>query len=239
MFVTECSFSTPFYTTEKGFCERFYIMLYNSSNVLLRSTAVDVSGEMYFANQLSFKIQSELNTAFNDIVPDLFLTVYGQSERKMELKLNDPLTYKIKIPTDEELETYVNGEWNRGQFEYDNLRPKSINYLLSNYIAYDPASSWLSGYFNLVPFQNVYINSPQLSDYKYSAPNNFSSSVIKKVQFNQQLGGVISDYTSPIYADFIGVGGKILRDYTSKLQLQETKLLIFTAYPYSSPCFFN
>ena len=67
MVVTECSFSTPFYTTEKGFYECFYIMLYNSSNVLLRSTAVDVSGEIYYANQLSFKIQSELNTAFNDI----------------------------------------------------------------------------------------------------------------------------------------------------------------------------
>ena len=126
MFVTECSFSTPFYTTEKGFYERFYIMLYNSSNVLLRSTAVDASGEIYYANQLSYNIQTELNTAFNDIVPDLFLTVYGQSERRMELKLNDPLNYKIKIPTDEELETYVHGEWNRGQFEYDNLRPKLI-----------------------------------------------------------------------------------------------------------------
>ena len=103
-----------------------------------------------------------------------------KANAKWSLNLNDPLTYKIKIPTDEELETYVNGEWNRGQFEYDNLRPKSPINLLSNYIAYDPASSWLSGYFKLVPFQNVYINSPQLSDYKYSAPNTFSSSVIKK-----------------------------------------------------------
>ena len=155
MFVTECSFSTPFYTTEKGFYERFYIMLYNSSNVLLRSTAVDVSGEIYYANQLSYKIQTELNAAFNDITPDLFLTVFGQSERNMELKLNDPMKYKIKIPTDEELETYVNDKWDREQFEYGNLRPKSIQYLLSNYIAYEPATSWPSGYFNLVPFQNI------------------------------------------------------------------------------------
>ena len=50
MFVTECSFSTPFYTAEKGFYERFYIMPYSSSNVLLRGTAVDVSGEIYYAN---------------------------------------------------------------------------------------------------------------------------------------------------------------------------------------------
>ena len=142
MFVTKCSCSTPFYTTEKGLYERFYIMLYNSSNVLLRSTAVDVSGDISHANQLSFKMQAELHAAFNDIAPDLFLTVYGQSERKMELKLNDPLNYKIKIPTDEELETYVNDKWDRRQFEYDNLRPKAINYLLSNYIAYEPATSW-------------------------------------------------------------------------------------------------
>ena len=212
MFVTECSFSTPFYTTEKGFYDIFYIVLYSSSNVLLRSTAVYVSGEICYANQLSFKIQSELNAAFNDIAPDLFLTVYGKSERNMELKLKDPLNYKIKIPTDEELLSYVNDKWDRGQFEYDNLRPKAINYLLSNYIAYEPATSWLSGYFNLVPFQNIYIyiyiNCPQVSDYKYSAPNNFSSSVIKQVQFNQQLGGVITDFTAPIYADFIDVGGK-------------------------------
>ena len=188
MFVTECSFSTPFYTTEKGFYERFYIMLYGNTNVLLRSTAVDVSGEIYYANQLSFKIQTELNAAFNDITPDLFLTVYGQSKRKMELKLNDPINYKIKIPTDDELETYVNNTWNRGQYEYDNLRPKPINYLLSNYIAYEPATSWLSGYFNLVPFANVNINCPQLSDYKYSAPNNFSSSVIKKFKLTNNSG---------------------------------------------------
>ena len=147
----------------------------------------------------------------------------------MELKLNDPLTYKIKIPTDEELETYVNGEWNR--VEYDNLRPKSINYLLRNYIAYDPASSWLSGYFNLVPFQNVYINSPQLSDYKYSAPNNFSSSVIKKVQINQQLGGVISDYTSPTYADFIDVGGKNIKRLHFKITTSRNEVIDFHGVP--------
>ena len=74
----------------------------------------------------------------------------------MELKLNDPINYRIKIPTDEELETYVNDEWDRGQFEYDNLRPKAIIYFLSNYIAYELATSCLSAYFNFVPFQKIH-----------------------------------------------------------------------------------
>ena len=149
----------------------------------------------------------------------------------MELKLNDPLNYKIKIPTDEELETYANGEWNRGQFEYDNLRPKAINYLLSNYIAYEPATSWLSGYFNLVPFANIYINCPQLSDYKYSAPNNFSSSVIKKNQINQQLGGVISDFQTPSYADFIDVGGKNIKRLHFRITTSRNELIDFHGVP--------
>ena len=239
MFVTERSFSTPFYTTEKGFYERFYIMLYNSSNVLLRSTAVDVSGEIYCANQLSYKIQTELNAAFNDITPDLFLTVYGQSERNMELKLNDPLNYKIKTPTDEELETYVNGEWNRGQFEYDNLRPKAINHVLSNYIAYEPATCWLSGYFDLVPFANVFINCSQLSNYKYSAPNNFSSAVITKVHINQQLEGVLTDFQTPVYADFIDVGGKNIKRLHFRITTSRNELIGFHGVPISLSLLFQ
>ena len=46
-----------------------------------------MSGEIYYANQLSFKMQSELNVAFIDIAPDVFLTVYGQSERKTNLSI--------------------------------------------------------------------------------------------------------------------------------------------------------
>ena len=193
----------------------------------------------FITNPVSYKIQTELNAAFNDVTPDLFLTVYGQSERKMELKLNDPLNYKIKIPTDEELETYVNDKWNRGQFEYGNLRPKSNNYLLSSYIAYDPASSWLSGYFNLVPVQNIYINCTQLSDYKYSAPNNFSSSVIKKVQINQQLGGVLTDFTAPTYADFIDIGGKNIKRLHFRITTSRNEFIDFHSVPISFSILFQ
>ena len=78
----------------------------------------------------------------------------------------------------------------------------------------------------------MYINSPQLSDYKYSAPNNFSSSVIKKeVQINQKLGGVISDYTSPIHADFIDVGGKNIKRLHFKITTSRNKVIDFHGVP--------
>ena len=41
MFVTECSVSTPFSTTEKRSYDRFYIMLCSNTTVLLRSITVD------------------------------------------------------------------------------------------------------------------------------------------------------------------------------------------------------
>ena len=109
-----------------------------------------MSGEIYYANQLSFKIQSELNAAFNDIAPDFFLTVYGQSEHKMELKLNDPLNYKIKIPTD-----------------------------------------------------------------------------------NQLLGGVITDFTAPIHADFIDVGGKNIKRLHFKISTSRNEVIYFHGVPHS------
>ena len=85
----------------------------------------------------------------------------------------------------------------------------------------------VSGSFNLIPFQNVYINSPQLSDCKYSAPNNFSSSVIKKVQINQQLDGVKTDFTAPIYADFIDVGGKNIKRLHFKITTSRNEVIDF------------
>ena len=62
-----------------------------------------------------------------------------------------------------------------------------------------------------MPFRYIFIASPTLSDYRYSAPNTYSSSIIKKVLVNQQLGGVINDAGSSLSEDYIDVGNKNLK----------------------------
>ena len=94
-----------------------------------------------------------------------------KQQEPLNFQIKEGLNYKVKTPTDEELANYVNGSWNTTQANYDNRNPVSINYLLSNYVETSPLSVWTSSYLNLVPFRAVYINSPELTDNHYSAPN--------------------------------------------------------------------
>ena len=127
------------------------------------------------------------------------------------------MNYKVKIPTDEELSNYVNNTWNTTQANYDSNNTLSINYLLSNYVPSSPLTVWTSTYLNLVPFRYIFISSPTLSDYRYSAPNTYSSSIIKKVLVNQQLGGVINDAGSSLSEDYIDIGNKKLKRLEFKI----------------------
>ena len=75
----------------------------------------------------------------------------------MEIKVADGLNFKLKIPTDKELQNYVNNTWNRNDADYNNSIPLSINYLLSNYVETNGGLSvWTSSYLNLVPFRALY-----------------------------------------------------------------------------------
>ena len=112
---------------------------------------------------------------------------------------------------------------------YDNRNPVSINYLFSNYVATSPLSVWTSSYLNLVPFRAVSLKFPELTDNHYSAPSSYSSSTVRKILINQQLGGVVDDDHDG--ADFIGVGGKNLRRLSFRITNIESKTMNFYDIP--------
>ena len=89
--------------------------------------------------------------------------------------------------------------------------------MLSNYVPSNPLTVWTSSYLNLVPFRYVFISSPSLSDYKYSAPTSYSSSIIKKVLVNSQLGGIINDPGSSLSEDYIDVSNRTLKRLDFKI----------------------
>ena len=157
-----------------------------------------------------------MNEATNGEQTDMFVYAYSSATRTVEIKVASGFadTYEIKIPTDKELSTYVNDTWNRGTAEYNNTSPKSINYFLSNYVETNPIATWTSSYLNLVPFRAVFINCQELTDHHYSSPNSYSSSIVRKVIIDQQLGGIVSDTSAPLYADYIDVSDKKLETLT-------------------------
>ena len=79
----------------------------------------------------------------------IFVYAYDASTRTVQFSVKDGLNYKVKIPTDEEFQSYVKNTWNTAQENYDNKDPV-MNYLLSNYVETSPLSVWTSSYLNLV-----------------------------------------------------------------------------------------
>ena len=226
--ITEVSIPASWKTTEVGFYEYFYYMLYNDSGVLLRNGRVYLGNAIYFAEQFSDDIVAGLNNDVRDLNSDndIFVYAYSASTRTVEIRVADGLNFRLKVPTDNELQNFVNGTWNTVSAPYDNRDPKSINYLLSNFVATNGGLSvWTSSYLNLVPFRSVFIHSPQLSDNRYASPANYSSNIVKKVLIDQQLGGVVNDLNTAFHEDFIDVSHKNLKRLSFRITNSENKLM--------------
>ena len=72
----------------------------------------------------------------------IFVYSYSSASRTVEIKVKDGLSYTIKIPTDKELENYVNGVWDTGTANHNSKNLVSINYLLSNFVPTHPIATW-------------------------------------------------------------------------------------------------
>ena len=201
MYVIEESIPASIFTTQKGFFENFYLILYNSDDTVNRYITVNLADQVFFASRLSGSIVSGLNSQTNDIQADLFGQLYDSDSRTMRLFLNST-DYKFKVPTDADL---VFGSIWQGT----NLtEPLSINKLIGNYIQKEPNISWTSSFFNLIPFNAVYIVCNELSDFYYSSPNSYSSGIIKKVPITTNVGGVSFQTASVLPSDYIDVSNR-------------------------------
>ena len=224
--VVDISLPTSFKTTEVGFYEYLYVMIFDNTDTFVKNFRIYLGNKIYFSEQLCFDIHQNLNTNTEDLnAGGIFNYAYSSATRTVEFSIKDGLNYKVKIPTDEELSNYVGGVWNTAQANYNSNDPLSINYLLSNYIASSPLTVWTSSYLNLVPFRYLFISSAALSDYRYSAPNTYSSSIIKKVLISQQLGGVINDAGSSLSEDYINVSNRNLKKLDFRITDETGKVM--------------
>ena len=224
--ITDISLPASWKTTEVGFYEYMYVMIFDNSDVFVKNFRIYLGNKIYFAEQLTFDIHAGLNSNTEDLsAGGIFNYAYSSATRTVEFSIKDGLNYKVKIPTDDELSNYVGNTWNTTQASYDSKNILSINYLLSNYVPSNPLTVWNSSYLNLVPFRYLFISSPELSDYKYSAPNTYSSSIIKKVLITQQLGGIINDAGASLNEDYIDVGNRNMKRISFKITDETGKVM--------------
>ena len=96
----------------------------------------------------------------------------------------------------------------------------SINSVLGNFDEpFDfstSASPWVSGFVNLLTYQDVFISCPELSNNNFHTPSAFSNAVIKKVPVNAPFAGIVYD-TSISDNDYIDVSKKNVKRLTFRI----------------------
>jgi hypothetical protein len=202
-------------------------MIYDNSDVFVKNFRVYVGNKIYFASQLCFDLNEGLNSNTSDLsAGGIFNYAYDEATRTVEFKIKEGLNYKVKIPTDTELQNYVNGQWDSVSAPYDNRDPVSINYLLSNFVPTNGGlTTWTSSYLNLVPFRSVMLHCPELADHHYSSPASYSSNIVRKILIDQQLGGVVNDNNTAFHEDFIDVSNRNLKRLSFRITDTNNKTL--------------
>ena len=128
MYVTDVSIGAVWKTTEVGFYEYLYVMVFDG-DIFVKNFRVYVGNNVYFASQLCFDLNEGLNSNTTDLsAGGIFVYAYDEATRTVEFKIKKGLSYSIKIPTDDELSTYVGGVWDTGCVSYDSKK-NSINKL--------------------------------------------------------------------------------------------------------------
>ena len=126
-------------TTEVGFYEYLYVMIVDNNDTFIKNFRIYLGNKIYFAEQLAFDIHAGLNGNTEDLNANgIFNYAYASATRTVEFSIKDGLNCKVKIPTNDELATYVNNTWDTNSANYDSNNPLSINYLLSSYVPSNP-----------------------------------------------------------------------------------------------------
>ena len=216
--ITEVSLPTTWKSTEVGFYEYLYVMIYDNTDTFVKFFRIYLGNRNYFASQLCYDINEGLNSNTGDLYAGGFLSyAYEEATRTVEYKIKEGLNYKVKIPTDTELANYVNGVWHSVSAPYDNRDPVSIIFLLSNYVPSNPLTTWVSSYLNLVPFRSVMLHCAELADHHYSSPALYSSNIVKKIMIDSQLGGVVNDANTAFHEDFLDVSNRNLKNMSFRI----------------------
>ena len=103
MHVADISLPASWKTTEVGFREYLYVMIFNNSDVFVKNFRIFLGNKFYSAEQMTFDIHAGLNSNTEDLnAGGIFNYAYSAATRTAEFSIKGRLNYKIKIPTDVE-----------------------------------------------------------------------------------------------------------------------------------------
>ena len=83
-------------TTEVGFCEYLYVMIFNNSDVFVKNFRIYLGNKFYSAEQMTFDIHAGLNSNTEDLnAGGIFSYAYSAATRTVEFSIFNKRQIKL------------------------------------------------------------------------------------------------------------------------------------------------
>ena len=173
----------------------------------------------YTAPELATEIATQLNAGF-DVVGVSRTNTYSGTYNNLTNKITKSSNYTevIFIPlTDADVPDFVGSFSN--SVDLNNLN--SINEVLSFTQtvgdSFTSTNPWITGFIILLPYHDLYISCPELSNNNFHSPSTFTNAIVKKVPVNAPFAGIVADSYGITDYDYINVSRRSIRRLTFRI----------------------
>ena len=173
----------------------------------------------YTAPELATEIATQLNAVF-DVVGASRTNTYSGTYNNLTNKITISSNYTevIFVPlTDADVPDLVGSFSN--SVDLNNLN--SINEVLSFTQtvgdSFTSTNPWITGFIILLPYHDLYISCPELSNNNFHSPSTFTNAIVKKVPVNAPFAGIVADSYGITDYDYINVSRRSIRRLTFRI----------------------
>ena len=173
----------------------------------------------YTAPELATEIATQLNAVF-DVVGASRTNTYSGTYNSLTNKITISSNYTevIFVPlTDADVPDLVGSFSN--SVDLNNLN--SINEVLSFTQtvgdSFTSTNPWITGFIILLPYHDLYISCPELSNNNFHSPSTFTNAIVKKVPVNAPFAGIVADSYGITDYDYINVSRRSIRRLTFRI----------------------
>ena len=201
-------------------------------------TRIEIPMGNYTPPELANVIQTELNFFYDVVGRDNTYTVsYNTISNKITIESN--YTEVIFIVLHDNMIASNAGSFSNS-IDLNNIN--SINDTLNTPSPLDFSTAtvpWVSGFINLLNYQDIYISCPELSNNNFHSPSSFSNAIIKKVPVNASFAGIINDPYGVSDYDFVNVSRRSIRRLTFRITDGSGNLIEFNGVNLSFSLLFH
>lgn len=173
----------------------------------------------YTAPELATEIATQLNAVFDNVGvsrTNTYTGTYNNLTNKITISSN--YTEVIFVPlTDADVPDFVGSFSNSVDLSKLNSINEVLSFTQTVGDSFTSVNPWITGFIILLPYHDLYISCPELSNNNFHSPTSFTNAIVKKVPVNAPFAGIVADSYGITDYDYINVSRRSIRRLTFRI----------------------